>query len=189
MKVRSHVVILTGILTVIFISFLLMLLHTTTHTIPPSSSLSSTSSSSSHTTQSSISSLFRPFHMETKEMLLASHAYNGIIYTDWIRDSFHFNYLNYKSLESLLVSYPQAEIEMTVIGPQAANYYKLGNLMRFPFLYSLQTLFTHPPYLPLPISLLLSLHISSLPLPTYLPIFSPSLLPSLPPSALSLGWI
>jgi hypothetical protein len=66
----------------------------------------------------------------TEEEILASYQYPGDIYLDWIRESYQFNYLNYKSVESLLASYPKANVELTVIGPGAANYYKLGDLMR-----------------------------------------------------------
>jgi hypothetical protein len=118
--------ILLGILTVLFISFILMILHTNHVSSPPPPPAAAAVLPSPSTL---------PLDMETKEMILTSSSYNGIIYTDWIRESFHFNYLNYKSLESFLVTYPKANIEMTVIGPQAANYYKLGNLMRCLFFY------------------------------------------------------
>jgi hypothetical protein len=124
MKMRSQNVIFFGILTVLLISLVLTILHIYHFPSPTPSSLSLLSSSTPPDTIT-----------ETKEMILTSHSYNGIIYTDWIRESSHFNYLNYKSLESFLVSYPKANIEMTVIGPQAANYYKLGNLMRLNLFY------------------------------------------------------
>ncbi len=71
------------------------------------------------------------FKIWTEKEIRLSHDYNGDIYLDWIRESYQFNYLNYKSFESLLATYSEANFEFTIIGPQAANYYKLGNLMRF----------------------------------------------------------
>ena len=42
-----------------------------------------------------------------------------------------FNYINYKALESLLITYPAAYVRVLIIGPQAADYYKIGHLLRF----------------------------------------------------------
>lgn len=67
---------------------------------------------------------------QNNEEVILSFQYSNDIYIDWIRESYHFNYLNYKSFESLLAAYPTSSLEFTVIGPNAANYYKLGNLMR-----------------------------------------------------------
>ena len=52
-----------------------------------------------------------------------------LIIMDWIVDSALFGYINYKSLESLLATYPTAEVKVLLIGPQAADYYKCGNLL------------------------------------------------------------
>lgn len=68
-------------------------------------------------------------NLRSEEVILLSHEFNGDIFLDWVRESHQFNYLNYKSLESLLATYSHANFEFTIIGPQAANYYKLGNLM------------------------------------------------------------
>lgn len=68
-------------------------------------------------------------------LILSSHEYSGPIFVDWIRPSYHFNNINYKSMESLLITYPHSNIQMTVIGPQSANYYKLGDLMRSHLIY------------------------------------------------------
>lgn len=50
---------------------------------------------------------------------------------DWIHDggSDAFGYINYKSLESVLVSYPQCRYEVMLMAPQIANYYRIGNLI------------------------------------------------------------
>jgi hypothetical protein len=57
--------------------------------------------------------------------------YSGAIFMEWTRESYRFNYLSYKAFESLLASYPNAKYDMAIIGPGAASYYKLGNLMRY----------------------------------------------------------
>jgi hypothetical protein len=149
-----------GIVSVAIVSLTLMILSLTHHQFSSSSFTSSTDilrhprpSSSSQTDSSqsidlsnftleSLPFLFEsialpslpqilPAHQPpTEERILSSYQYLGDIYLDWIRESYQFNYLNYKSVESLLASYPKANLEMTVIGPGAANYYKLGDLMR-----------------------------------------------------------
>ena len=58
------------------------------------------------------------------------YEYTGDIYFDWTRSSYTFNYVGYKSLESALVAYPDAKVESILVGPEAANYYKVGELMR-----------------------------------------------------------
>ncbi len=55
--------------------------------------------------------------------------YNGNIYMDWIAHSDKFGYLNYKSLELLILSYPHAKIVVIHLGPTAADYYKFGNMI------------------------------------------------------------
>lgn len=55
--------------------------------------------------------------------------YTGNIYLDWIADSDYFGYLNYKSLESLLIQYPEANFQFTLIAPGQAQNYKIGNLI------------------------------------------------------------
>lgn len=58
-----------------------------------------------------------------------SYEYNGNIYMDWTAHSDKFGYLNYKSLESLVFSYPRAKIVVLHLGPTAADYYKFGNMI------------------------------------------------------------
>lgn len=56
-------------------------------------------------------------------------SYEGYIYMDWIGDSDEFDYLNYKSLESLLRVYPKAKVTVNLIASDGAHYYKMGNLI------------------------------------------------------------
>ena len=51
------------------------------------------------------------------------------VYMDWLLPSDDFGYINYKSLESILVQYPEASVTVLLIGPQAADYYKCGDLL------------------------------------------------------------
>jgi hypothetical protein len=55
--------------------------------------------------------------------------YNGYIFMDWTGDSDDFDYVNYKSMESLLSVYPKANVKVNLIAPNAAHYYKTGNLI------------------------------------------------------------
>ena len=59
----------------------------------------------------------------------AKSNYSGLIMMDWVLSSDSFSYINYKSLESLLSIYPKAQVEVHIIAPNAANYYKYGNLL------------------------------------------------------------
>ena len=58
-----------------------------------------------------------------------TYDYNGNIYMDWTAHSDKFGYLNYKSLELLILSYPHAKIVVLHLGPTAADYYKFGNMI------------------------------------------------------------
>eukprot|EP01038_Epipyxis_sp_PR26KG_P012839 gene12839-17213_t len=60
-------------------------------------------------------------------------SYSGLIMMDWSLNSNDFNYINYKSLESILFVYPFATIIINLVGPEKANYYKLGNLISKPY--------------------------------------------------------
>ena len=53
------------------------------------------------------------------------------IFMDWGFDSDWFSFINYKSVESLLASYPDSSIEVMLPGPPAADYYKFGTLLRY----------------------------------------------------------
>jgi hypothetical protein len=64
------------------------------------------------------------------EVAIDNYDFKGNIFLDWTRHSYKFDYIGYKSLESVLAVYPNAIVENTMIGPDAANYYKLGDLMR-----------------------------------------------------------
>jgi hypothetical protein len=55
--------------------------------------------------------------------------YTAAIYLDWIGDSDEFAFINYESLESLLILYPNAGVEVNLIAPNGAYYYKMGNLI------------------------------------------------------------
>jgi hypothetical protein len=55
--------------------------------------------------------------------------YIGNIYMDWTEHSDKFGYLNYKSLESLILAYPDSNIVVLHLGPTAADYYKFGNML------------------------------------------------------------
>jgi hypothetical protein len=56
--------------------------------------------------------------------------FKGPILLDWSRPSAAFNYINYKSLESLLSLYPEAKFYVMMLAPQAAQYYKFGDHIR-----------------------------------------------------------
>lgn len=56
-------------------------------------------------------------------------TYEGNIFLDWMGDSDDFDYVNYKSLESLLNVYPRAAITVNLIAANGAHYYKMGNLI------------------------------------------------------------
>lgn len=55
--------------------------------------------------------------------------FNGSIGLYWSLHSDLFSYINYKSLESILVSYPPATVNIRIIGPEHAEYYKVGNII------------------------------------------------------------
>lgn len=71
---------------------------------------------------------------DIKVLSIARHdtsIYSDIIYLDWPKESHKLTYLNYKSVESLLSVYPEAKFECLTIGPNAANYYKVGDVLRY----------------------------------------------------------
>lgn len=47
----------------------------------------------------------------------------------WLHHSDDFSYINYKSLESVLVHYPNASVVVRLVGPEQADYYKIGTLI------------------------------------------------------------
>jgi hypothetical protein len=99
------------------------------HTIAVSASINSSSSSGS-TSSSSISSSSSNSNINTNAPALAVQSeYDGIIMCDWVLTSDSFSYINYKSLESLLNTYPKARVKVHIIAPNAANYYKYGDLL------------------------------------------------------------
>lgn len=49
--------------------------------------------------------------------------YSGTIHMDWPLDADRFSYINYKSLESVLCTYPSARVVVTVIAPAQAHFY------------------------------------------------------------------
>ena len=53
------------------------------------------------------------------------------VFLDWPHEegSDAFAYINYKSLESVLVTYPKCHFEVMVMGPHSMNYYRVGNLL------------------------------------------------------------
>lgn len=55
--------------------------------------------------------------------------YNGSIFLSYYLPSAYFQYINYKSLESLLTTYPQASVKIIIIAPETANYYKVGDII------------------------------------------------------------
>jgi hypothetical protein len=65
---------------------------------------------------------------ETSGPLFLTSEYYGNIYLTWYLSSDKFHYLNYKSFESLLITYPNAFIHIFIIAPQSANYYKIGKI-------------------------------------------------------------
>ena len=59
-----------------------------------------------------------------------SKVYKDIpVYMDWFLSSDAFTYINYKSLESVLSSYPNSVIKVIHLGPMSADYYKVGDLI------------------------------------------------------------
>jgi hypothetical protein len=55
--------------------------------------------------------------------------YKGRIYMDWPFNSDHFNYINYKSVESVLSNFHGSNVKVLHLGPNVADYYKVGNLI------------------------------------------------------------
>lgn len=55
--------------------------------------------------------------------------YKGKIYMDWPFHSDHFNYINYKSLESILANFHGSNVKVLHLGPNIADYYKLGSMI------------------------------------------------------------
>lgn len=55
--------------------------------------------------------------------------YHGNIYITWHLSSDKLHYLNYKSLESILLIYPYSKIIIFIIAPISANYYKIGKIL------------------------------------------------------------
>lgn len=53
------------------------------------------------------------------------------VYLDWTHESGSdaFTYVNYKSLESALATYPSCRFEVMLVASQSANYYRIGNLI------------------------------------------------------------
>lgn len=62
----------------------------------------------------------------------SSHYNIEYIFFDWVYPSEDFSYINYKSFESFLACcyHENMKIEIVVISPKMANYYKFGNIMR-----------------------------------------------------------
>lgn len=61
-----------------------------------------------------------------------SNLYQTKIFIDWPLDSSLLSYINYKSLESLLSCCynDNYSIEVMIISPKMANYYKYGSVIR-----------------------------------------------------------
>lgn len=56
-------------------------------------------------------------------------AFNGTVALYWLYHSDLFSYINYKSLESILSVYPHATVRIRIVGPEHAEYYKVGNIL------------------------------------------------------------
>lgn len=60
--------------------------------------------------------------------------YTGIVYIGWYLSFHFFQYLNYKSLESLLVTYPNATFYFKLIAPSAHQRDRYGELLPRPII-------------------------------------------------------
>ncbi|RYH25131.1 hypothetical protein EON65_16010 [archaeon] len=56
-------------------------------------------------------------------------SYNGSIFLYWPYHSDSFSLTNYKSLESILTVYSKAKVTLRIVGPEQADYYKVGNII------------------------------------------------------------
>ena len=73
--------------------------------------------------------LFIKEESKIEKRLGSPSNYSGNIYMDWISVSDNFDYINYKSLESLLYMYPNGSFTVNLIAADSAHYYKIGNLI------------------------------------------------------------
>jgi hypothetical protein len=55
--------------------------------------------------------------------------YHGTVYLTWAYSSDQFDYLNYKSFESLFLLYPMADFVIFLIAPASSDYYKVGKIL------------------------------------------------------------
>lgn len=58
--------------------------------------------------------------------------YTGIIYVGWYLSYHFFRYLNFKSLETLLVQYPDARFRLKIIAPKGHRQERYGELLSKP---------------------------------------------------------
>lgn len=65
----------------------------------------------------------------TIDQYFSSSSYNGTIYLYWPYNSDSFSFINYKSLESILTVYSNAKVTLRIVGPEQADYYKVGNII------------------------------------------------------------
>lgn len=58
--------------------------------------------------------------------------YSGVIYLSWYLTFHAFQYLNYKSLESVLVTYPEASVRFKLLAPRAHLHDRFGEILPRP---------------------------------------------------------